>query len=261
MSFLQDFISWSRSNLESDAEAFDYITNRGINESVISRMSLGSVTSDFFVDVSSDPHHDPKRCKDRLLRCDSCRFEAWSHIYTPGESFSPKLIGSVVMPLTTYSGSIYGIQVRHTKEKVFDTFVLKRRPESYFFGIGPNIESIFNQKAVFVTEAPFDCMTLQSCGFSNCISICTNSVSSEQAKTIIRFSQKVYTCFDSDLAGRSGAKDFFNRYSDRLDISNVIIPDTYKIRVDGTSRQIKDFNDLQKHFGNEIVKKVIGDQI
>lgn len=261
MKFLDSFVIWASANLEHDSDTREYISGRGVSAEVSSRMMLGSVTSDFLVDPSDDPNHDPKGCKDRHSRCDSCRFDAWSHIWEPDSPAKFKLLDSVVMPLTTYSGQIVGIQVRHTKEKVFDTFVLKKRPEAYFFGVGPNLDAIFTQKTVFITEAPFDCMTLQSCGFAPSISICTNSVSLEQSKTILRFCDRVYTCLDSDAAGRSGAKEFYNRFSDKLNISNVIIPETFKVRDGDSHRVVKDFNELQKHFGNDAVKKVIGEQL
>lgn len=263
MKFLEEFVDWAAVQLQNDSDGLDYVLGRGVPSDLATRLRIGFSNADFEVNPSEDPMHSDECRYDRTRRCDSCRFDAWSHIWEPGEPARPKLLDSVVLPLTSYSNRIVGIQVRNIREKSFDTFVLRRRPEPYFFGIGPNIERIFSEKTVFITEAPFDSMVIQNCVAPNCVAVCTNSVSGDQARVIRRFARRVYMCMDSDAAGRKGARDFSLRNESSLDVVNVRIPDRYKIRDESTgkSKLVKDFNELQQNFGNDVLRKVIEEQL
>lgn len=262
MSFLNDFVDWAASQLADDPAGSDYVRSRGIPLDLAERVRVGFSNAEFEVSPSDDPNHSDECRKDRQKRCDACRFDSWSHVWEPGEPAKYNLFNSVVFPLTTYSNQIVGIQVRNILEKSFDTFTIRRRPEPFLFGIGPNMDRIFSDKAVFVTEAPFDSLSLAACGFPNAIAVCTSGISGEQARTIRRFVRRVYTCFDNDAAGRKGAREYQERFGEELDIVNVIVPERYK-RPDGNGKSIpiKDFNELQKHFGNDVVRRVIEEQL
>lgn len=263
MKFLEEFVDWAAAQLLDDPDGLQYVLGRGVPVDLAQRLRIGFSNSSFEVNPANDPNHSDDCRKDRQRRCDSCRFDSWSHIWEAGEAPRPKLVDSVVLPLTSYSNQVVGVQIRNIREKSFDTFLLRRRPEPYFFGIGPNLERIFSQKTVFITEAPFDSMVIQNCVAPNCVAICTNSVSGDQARVIRRFARRVYMCMDSDAAGRQGARDFALRNESSLDVSSVIIPSRYRIPDgnNGVMKPIKDFNELQKHFGNDELRKVIEEQL
>src|SRR5271163_4920042 len=147
---VDDFLGWANRNLKSSEKARDYLQGRGISEAQMEAHNLGYVAGDYDVDSSRDLGHG-EQCLDKErkhLWCDSCHFRSWSSTWE-GEEGAPKercpgrrIHDSVVFPLTSYSGTHVGFQIRHLDRKEYDTFVLRRRPEGFFFCNPTNIAAV-----------------------------------------------------------------------------------------------------------------------
>ena len=255
MSFLDSFVEWANFNLIDNSEAIDYLLGRGVSYTQIQGHKLGYVSDVFEVDPKLDPNHDPRICTDLsrdYLWCDSCRFIRWSSLWIEHQDgFRTKepgkrIINSIVLPLTDYSRALIGFQIRSIANKSYDTFILKYRPFGYFFGLGYNLDYIWKNKEVWLTEGCFDQLILERLITRNVLAITSNSIGRNQARFILRFVNTVYWCSDMDPAGREGFKKLVRFYGDKLDIRDIKYP---KIKS-SDGRFLKDPNDIWKEVGD-----------
>ncbi len=250
MDFVNRFIEYCSSSLFSSEEAQSYLLSRGSSEIQWKRHSIGYVSSPFEVDPKEDEFHSNDCFGDDFSKiCDSCRYIRWSSSYEEDEDSSQKkrtiggkIVGSITFPLTTYSGKIIGFQVRSIKEKNYDTFTLKRRPEPYFFGTSYSIHKMWDKKYVTLVEGPFDHQIFERLVDDNVLAILTNVVSQSQLVCLKRFVNKVNLCLDLDSAGLNGRKRFVDDVGSVFSINNVKFP---KVK-----EKDKDIGDFWKSVGD-----------
>lgn len=260
--FLDHFVDWAWSALRDSEEACSYLLGRGSSEEQWARHRIGYVASEFEVDVKDDPAHGDA-CFDRdkkHLRCDSCRFRLWSSSWEEdGDGASHqapgrRLVGSLVLPLTTYSGAIVGAQVRSLEGKSYDTFVLKRRPEAYAFGLGPAVHHVWNSGIVWLVEGSFDHMVIERLVSPACFAMTTSSLSVLQTRFLTRFAKRVYWCGDLDKAGRDGFVSFHKWNSSRF--SEVI-----DVKYGKPGFKGKDVNELWRALGDDRFSRHMRDAV
>ena len=218
--FLDRFIDWAHESLLENDEAQSFLRSRGSSLDQWKRHKIGYVVGDFDVDHTTYPGHS-EICKDRdkkYLWCDACRYRRWSSVWE-GEEGAPKeqIVGRritehIVLPLTTYSGAFVGFQVRSLKEKAYDTFLLSRRPEAFFFGTKTAMSDIWHRKEVSLVEGPFDQMLYERLVDPAVLALTTSAVSEPQILFLRRFVNSVNLFLDYDKAGRSGIKSFTEAY-------------------------------------------------
>ena len=253
MYFLEAFLEWASSCLENSDEAQSYLLGRGVSAEQIRRHRIGFVGGDFFPEVASDPKHS-ESCKEKDGPfCESCRFMRWSTKWTREEEGGPKIpiigrriVGSIVFPLTTYSGCLVGIQIRSIAEKNYDTFLIRRRPEGFFFGAAVAMPIIWVKKEVFLVEGPFDYLTFERLAAPNVLGLTNSSPGKDRTKIIQRFASTVNMCLDLDAAGRKGFRSFFNyNYSPNLFIRDFKLPNI---------RNCKDLNEAWRKVGDDGIR-------
>lgn len=252
MKLIDDFLDWAHAGLMASDEAQAYLRGRGASEDQWRRHRLGYVAGDYDVDSSADPGHDPERCSDydkKHVWCDSCRLRSWSSTWERTEEGAPKvqlpgrrIAGSVVLPLTSYSGQAVGFQVRSVREKSYDTFALRRRPEGYFFGIGPNVGEVWASGSAWLVEGPFDQLVVERLVSPTALALTTAGVSTLQLRFLRRFVRRIYLCLDMDKAGRDGVRSFISRHGDGFEVLDV----SYRHPI----HKVKDANDLWKKLGD-----------
>jgi DNA primase len=253
---VDDFVDWASGNLEENDSAVAYLRGRGVSVEQFARHRLGYVAGDFDRDPSGDPAHGAA-CRDQEAKsthCDSCRFNRWTTKWeeVDGESrkirrVGRRIVGSVVLPLTTYSGRLAGVQVRSVLEKDYDTFLLKRRPEGYFFGLAPNVDRIWSSKSVFLVEGPFDQLVFERLVSRNVLSMTTNTLGTMQAVFVRRFASRVYTLLDRDAGGRDGAATIKDHLGDDVYVRSFLVP---RVRP-----KDKDLNDYWKAVGDDAFRE------
>lgn len=255
MRFLHEFLDWASACLDGSSEAEAYLLGRGVSAEQRVRHRLGYVGGDFFVDPSSDPLHSA-HCDDRDSKsrwCDSCRFLNWSSLWTQDEDGvkvrvpGRRIAGGIVFPLASYSGSLVGIQIRSLEGKSYDTFLLRRRPEGYFFGLPSSLDSIWSRREVFLVEGGFDHLTLERLVAPNVLALTTNAVNAAQRRFLYRFVDRVNLCLDMDQAGRDGVARFLERDGASFRTTNVRYP---RVRPSD-----KDLNDFWRRVGDDAFRR------
>ena len=220
MTVVDSFVEWAHVELDQSEEAKGYLLGRGVSPDQWGRHRIGYVSSCYHPDSSIDPGHS-LICSDRKSVhkwCDSCRFTRWSSLWESDDENSPRtqfvgkrIIGCIVMPLTSYSGLTVGFQVRSIREKQFDSFALTRRPEGYFFGVAPNMDAIWSRKEAFAVEGPFDQLVFERLVAPNVIGLTTNTPNAAQTRFFRRFVNSVGLFLDMDKAGRDGVEVFYEK--------------------------------------------------
>jgi DNA primase len=133
------------------------------------------------------------------------------------------------------------------KDKVYDTFLIARRPEGFFFGIGPNIGHIWTSREIWLSEGPFDHLLLERLVAKNSVALATNAVGPMHMRFLKRFVDTVNFCGDQDKAGREGYQSFCQAGLDYFHIRDVKYP-----RLRETH---KDLGDFWKVAGDEAFRR------
>lgn len=254
MTVVDSFVEWAHSGLMQSEEAQSYLLGRGVSKSQFEKHRLGFVIGEYHPDPSRDPGHSDV-CRDRKLAykwCDSCRLGRWSSMWVDHEDgpftqhIGRRILGCVVFPLTTYSGTTYGFQLRNIKEKMFDSFFLLKKPEGVFFGVGPNMDLIWSSREVFVTEGPFDHLVFERLISPNIVGLTTNAPGEGHVRFFKRFVERAGLFLDADKAGRDGAESFSEYMGD-----SVVIED-FKIDVKtAKGSKCKDLNEAWVALGDK----------
>ena len=250
--FVDQFLDWAHDQLLASDEAQAYFRGRGVSEDQWAKHRLGFIGGDFDVDPRTDPGHDENVCHDydkKHIWCDSCRYRGWSSAWEEQEDGGRKIqrvgrriAGSIVFPLTSYSGQAVGFQIRSLVRKEYDTFAIRRRPEGYFFGIGPNMSQIWASREVCLVEGPADQLIVERLVRSDVLALTTAGAGAAQLRFLRRFVKRIYLCLDLDKAGRNGTRTFIEQNGDHFDIVSV------KYNLSG--RTFKDTNDLWRLVGD-----------
>lgn len=247
LSFIDEFISWAHDGLMQSDEAQEYLLGRGVSQEQWIYHKLGFTIGEFDVDSLRDPSHKPEICHDRNLHyqwCDSCRYRHWASSWIAPEDGASKIqhvgrriLGSIIFPLTSYSGSSVGFQIRSIAEKKYDSFMVTRRPEGYFFGISANLSSIWSTREVMLVEGPGDHLIMERLVTPNVLGITTSSPSILQIRFLRRFVRRIILCLDLDAAGRKGVRDFYKQHG--TDFDEIV--DLKYPRMDSTDKDTGDY--------------------
>lgn len=252
MSVVDEFIEWAAASLPESDEAVAYFRGRGVSSDQFLRHRLGYVLGDFEADPGRDPAHSAA-CRDKESRqkwCDSCRLNRWSTKWVEVEGDTRKepivgrrIVGCVVLPLTTYSGAYAGFQIRSVLEKEYDTFLVSRRPEGFFFGLAPNVQSIWSSRSIFLAEGPFDQLVFERLVSRNIVAMTTNTLAGRQEAFIQRFVDRAFPLLDRDAGGRDGAAAIEEKIGSSVSVRPFRVP---KARP-----RDKDMNDYWKAVGDD----------
>lgn len=251
MHFINRLIEWAHLSLLESDEAQAYLRSRGSSMDQWVRHKIGFVSSDFDVDPQECAEHS-EYCKDRDARnrwCDACRYRRWSSTWENDndgwkeQQVGRRLVGHVVLPLTNYTGNVVGFQTRSIEGKSYDTFLMNRRPEGYFFGASTAMHSIWARRSVSIVEGPFDHLVYERLIMPNVLALTTNVVNPHQLRFLRRFVRRVYMCLDRDKAGRSGKDSLIEQIGLDLELIDVPYP---KVRNGD-----KDIGDFWKQVGDD----------
>jgi len=250
--FADQFVTWANGHLDQSDKAQEYLLGRGISKEQWGKHKIGFVGGEFDVDPTTFPDHSDV-CSDfekKHIWCDACHYRSWSATWeAPAEGerkvrhVGRRITGGVVFPLTSYSGKTIGFQVRSLDRKAYDTFAIRRRPEGYFFGVGPNMDSIWHSREILLVEGPVDQLIMERLVRPNVVAITTSSLGILQIRFLERFVRRIYMCLDSDKAGRIGTQNFIKKYGSNFDIIDV------KYQMSGMN--CKDVGDMWKIVGDD----------
>lgn len=251
---LNRFLDWANASLLDNEKAVEYLLGRGVSEDQFIRHKIGCAVGDYVFDATGDPEHSDI-CGDKEKKhhwCNSCRYNFWSSVYD--EESHERIVGRrvngcIVLPLTDYTGVCVGFQVRSITEKIYDTFLLKKYPHGYFFGLGPNVDVIWTTKNVVLVEGAFDQLIFERLVSRDVVALTTSSIGINQLKFVTRFTTSVNSCLDLDAAGRKGMLSLDRKLSEFSHISfrDLKYP---KVSMGVGLGDTKDLNEFWKRVGD-----------
>lgn len=183
----------------SDAQtALSYLNNRGIDEKIIKRYSLGFAKKDI--------NHLYKALKDTFSN--EILEKAGLILKTEKGDYIDRFRGRIIIPVQDENGDIVAFGARAIEEGQNPKYLnssdsLIYNKSKLLYGLYFAKDAIKQSDSVIVMEGYFDVISAQAHGIENCVASCGTSMTYEHIKLISRYSKsrKIYLAFDTDSAG------------------------------------------------------------
>lgn len=155
----------------------------------------------------------------------------------------------IAFPLISPTGEVLGFSARRLNEaderkyvNTSDTPVFKK--SKFVFAL--NMAKAHNAKELIMCEGCVDAIALQQAGFDGAVATLGTAITPEQSRTLAKYTQKIYLCYDSDTAGQTAAEKGIKLLS-QLGISSKVI------KVSNA----KDPDEYIKKFGADSFRKLL----
>jgi DNA primase len=182
-------------------KARDYLKKRGFEQKTIEKFSIGFIPDEWdgLIKFAAT-----KKIKAEVL------FDAGLVVEREkAEGYYDRFRKRIIFPIWNLSGKIIGFGGRILGEgepKYLNT------PETaiyqkgrILYGLNFTKEIISDLKSVVLVEGYVDFITLYQAGLRNLVASSGTAFTSEQARLLSRYSEKIYLIFDPDIAGQSAA--------------------------------------------------------
>ena len=178
--------------------ALSYLNNRGIDEKIIKRYSLGF--------ANKQPNHLYISLKDKFTN--EILEKAGLILKTQKGDYIDRFRNRIIIPIHDENGDIVAFGARAVEEGQNPKYLnssdsLIYNKSKLLYGLYFAKESIKQSDSIIIMEGYFDVISAQAHGVENCVASCGTSLTSEHIKLISRYSKsrKIYLAFDSDSAG------------------------------------------------------------
>lgn len=183
----------------SDAQkALAYLNNRGIDEKIIKRYSLGFAKKDI--------NHLYKSLKTTFS--DEILEKAGLILKTEKGDYIDRFRSRIIIPVQDENGDIVAFGARAIEEGQNPKYLnssdsLIYNKSKLLYGLYFAKDAVKQSDSVIVMEGYFDVISAQAHGIENCVASCGTSMTYEHIKLISRYSKsrKIYLAFDTDSAG------------------------------------------------------------
>ncbi len=198
-------------NLKKNANIVNYLKNRGLDRSIITKFGIGYSLDSF-------------NSLNKYLVDRGYRVEDLLNIGLVGSkkgSYYDKFMNRVMFPIFSYSGKVIGFGARVIDNRLpkylnsKDSIVFKKGDNLYAMNFLLKSSNTFD--SIIIVEGYMDCISLHSNGFTNVVASMGTALTLEQVKLLVKYTNRVYLCFDNDDAGKEAVarsfnvlKDFFN---------------------------------------------------
>ena len=179
-------------------KALSYLSNRGIDEKIIKRYTLGF--------ANKEPNHLYISLKDKFTN--EILEKAGLILKTQKGDYIDRFRNRIIIPIHDENGDIVAFGARATEEGQNPKYLnssdsLIYNKSKLLYGLYFAKESIKQSDSIIIMEGYFDVISAQAHGVENCVASCGTSLTSEHIKLISRYSKsrKIYLAFDSDSAG------------------------------------------------------------
>ncbi len=232
-----------RTMLLSSDEAKGYLVNRGLNRETVNRFGLG------FSGVKGYEVIDHLR---RLGYSNDEMFAAKLLVKNDKGELYPCFRNRVMFPIIDVKGSVIGfggrIMDKSSKMKYMNS------PDTIAFTKGSNLFALNfarsacegNKKELIICEGYMDVIAMHAAGFNNSVATLGTALTSEQARLIKKYTNRVILAYDSDGAGKNATE----RGSRILSEAGI---DVRILRIKGA----KDPDEYIKTFGAEAFRQLI----
>lgn len=179
-------------------KALDYLNNRGIDEKIIKRYSLGL--------ANKEPNHLYISLKDKFTN--EILEKAGLILKTSKGDYIDRFRSRIIIPIHNENGDIVAFGARALEEGQNPKYLnssdsLIYNKSKLLYGLYFAKEAIKQTDSAIMMEGYFDVISAQAHGIENCVASCGTSLTQEHVKLISRYSKsrKIYLSFDTDSAG------------------------------------------------------------
>ncbi|MCW6082339.1 DNA primase [Clostridium botulinum] len=183
-------------NLIINKNAINYFLNRGVTKSIIKRFGLG---------YSKDSWDGLLRHLKTKGYTELDMLSAGLIIKSKNGSYYDRFRNRVMFPVFDYRGKVIGFGGRvlnNAKPKYLNS------PETMVFKKGINLYGLNyavkenKDKVLIIVEGYMDCITLHQYGIKNSVASLGTALTTNQARLLKRYADKVIISYDSDTAGQ-----------------------------------------------------------
>lgn len=201
---LTDSAKYFYLNMKKNVRVKDYLKGRGLHESIITRFGIG-YSEDSFNSLS-------RYLLGRGYNIDDL-FDI-GLVSSKNGKYYDKFINRVMFPIFDYLGKVIGFGGRVMDDRLpkylnsRDSVVFKKGSNLYAMNFLLKSSKVFEN--IIVVEGYMDCIALHSHGFTNVVASLGTALTEEQIKLLVRYTDKIYLCFDGDDAGKTAIVRCFN---------------------------------------------------
>ena len=209
------------------AQALQYLQERGFTMPLIKHFGLGFAPDDFssLTELLRSNGYTAEEMSDAFL-CGISRKNGKPYDYFRNR---------VIIPIISITGDVvaFGGRVMDDSTPKYlnssDTPAFKKSRNLFALNYAKSVCS----EEVILCEGYMDVIALHGAGFSNAVATLGTAITSEQARILKRFTQKVIICYDADEAGQKAASKAFRLLGEAgleckiLKVENAKDPDEY----------------------------------
>lgn len=209
-------------NLTSSKEAKKYLSDRGLIQDKIEKLQIGFAPDEY----RGLYDHLTKLgfSKEVIINSGLC--------YQNEERIIDRFRGRITFPVHNLTGRIVGFSARIlTADKTKPKYVNTPETEVYhkreqLYGLFLAKKAMTDQSNAFLVEGNMDVAALINNGIDNSIASSGTSLSTEQIRSIKRFTENITVIFDGDSAGRkAAARGMAIILEQGMKVKSVVMPD------------------------------------
>lgn len=180
------------------ASSLQYLNNRGIDEKIIKRYSLGY--------SPKEPAQVYKSLKGQFS--DEILEKAGLVLKTQSGDYIDRFRNRIIIPIHDENGDIVAFGARAVEEGQNPKYLnssdsLIYNKSKLLYGLYFAKDAVKQSDSVIIMEGYFDVISAQAHGIENCVASCGTSLTPDHIKLISRYSKsrRIYLSFDTDSAG------------------------------------------------------------
>ncbi|MCY6371804.1 DNA primase [Clostridium ganghwense] len=183
--------------LQNEKKVIEYFTLRGILNNTIRKFGLGYAPKGW---------HNLMNYLKAKGYSELDLLNAGLIVRGKNNSLYDRFRDRVIFPVFDYKGKVIGFGGRvldNSKPKYLNS------PETEIFKKGTNLYGLnfsiknLKDRTIIIVEGYMDCISLHQYGITNVVASLGTALTSEQAKLLKRYADKIIISYDADLAGRS----------------------------------------------------------
>lgn len=190
---------WSQLATKDGKLCKEYLENRKMSKDTIKKYRLGYAPkegTDFIKYMLNKGFTQNELIEGSLITCAE-----------EEDRLIPFFFDRVMFPFVDFSGNIVGFGGRKLNgdDTKFKYLNAKNTPtyskEHFLFSMNFARNSILEKGSLILCEGNFDVISLNQAGVENAVASCGTALTSQQARLISEYTNKVYICYDNDEAG------------------------------------------------------------
>jgi DNA primase len=227
--FFEKLVGICHDLLYRDKQLFDYLKNRNISASTISKYKLGAFPKD--LRILFDRMHPEELMDNGII------WNAYESPFKYGDN--NKIYYPIVVPIQDMENNFVAIGCRtllsDEERKLVGIPKYKNteyKKTSFLYGLNYAIEAIRKHDIVFVVEGQFDVISCHQAGVHNVVGTCGTIFSKRQLIILSRYTNNIVLLFDNDVPGHNSATRVKQKMEDEKRISANLVcrftPEGYK---------------------------------